>query len=85
LLRLQDTAGTGLNFFEFVVNPKSFGQSVENVFFVSFLINSGHAGIKVEPDGSILLSGLYLFFGLLQEAEGDQGEQSPKTLIWGTK
>lgn len=35
----------GVPFFHFVMNPKSFGQTVENLFYVSFLIKEGKAAI----------------------------------------
>ncbi|XP_074640839.1 EP300-interacting inhibitor of differentiation 3-like [Tubulanus polymorphus] len=37
-------------YFEFVVNPNSFGQTVENMFYTSFLIKDGHAKIYLDDD-----------------------------------
>ncbi|TYJ56829.1 hypothetical protein B9479_002439 [Cryptococcus floricola] len=45
--------GESMNFFRLVVNPTSFGQTVENCFFLSFLIKDGKAGVYVEEDGEI--------------------------------
>ena len=42
--RLADNGGVSL--FDFVLNPQSFGQTVENLFYVSFLIKEGVFGIE---------------------------------------
>jgi len=47
--RLTDTGGPSL--FDFVINPQSFGQSIENLFYVSFLIKEGEVGISLDNDG----------------------------------
>jgi non-structural maintenance of chromosomes element 4 len=44
-------ANGGVDLFKFVVNPHSFGQTVENLFYVSFLIRDGKAGITIDDDG----------------------------------
>jgi non-structural maintenance of chromosomes element 4 len=41
----------GVDLLKFVVNPYSFGQTVENLFYVSFLIRDGKAGITIDDDG----------------------------------
>ncbi|KAG9237901.1 Nse4 C-terminal-domain-containing protein [Amylocarpus encephaloides] len=46
--RLGIAENGGLAFFKFVVNPKSFGQTVENMFYVSFLIKEGKVGISFD-------------------------------------
>lgn len=42
-----------LNLWQFVVNPRSFGQTVENIFYVSFLIRDGKARLDPDDDGQI--------------------------------
>lgn len=41
----------GIPLFQFVVNPKSFGQTVENLFYISFLIKEGSVGIGFDSNG----------------------------------
>ncbi|SLM34802.1 Nse4/EID protein, Nse3/MAGE-binding domain [Lasallia pustulata] len=42
----------GVQFFRFVVNPKSFGQTVENLFYTSFLIRDG--SVAIDKDSHML-------------------------------
>ncbi|KAI8098328.1 Nse4 C-terminal-domain-containing protein [Gilbertella persicaria] len=43
-----------VNYFKFVVNPTSFSQTVENIFYVSFLARKGVVGID-DSDGQPML------------------------------
>lgn len=55
--RLRDIGGQdGCNLFEFAIDPESFSNTVENLFYVSFLIKEGKAAIdkEDEPGGPIL-------------------------------
>lgn len=45
-----------VDLFRFVINPKSFGQTIENMFYVSFLIRDGSVGIVVSDEGLPYLS-----------------------------
>ncbi|KAH8886678.1 Nse4-domain-containing protein [Thozetella sp. PMI_491] len=41
----------GIDLIKFVVNPHSFGQTVENIFYVSFLIREGTAKLEYDKHG----------------------------------
>lgn len=51
LKRLRIATNGSVPLFDFVVNPQSFGQTVENIFYVSFLIKEGSVGIQPDDDG----------------------------------
>jgi hypothetical protein len=39
-----------VNLFKFVINPNDFAQSVENLFYLSFLIRDGECALEIEDD-----------------------------------
>eukprot|EP00055_Hartaetosiga_balthica_P010836 m.47503 g.47503 ORF g.47503 m.47503 type:complete len:272 (-) comp7335_c1_seq1:33-848(-) len=51
-----------VNFFKFVVNPKSFGQTVENIFHLSFMVRDGDVSVALDENGLPTLVAL-LFLG----------------------
>ncbi|KAI8995232.1 Nse4 C-terminal-domain-containing protein [Trametes punicea] len=47
LERLLENTGS-VNLFKFIVNPNDFGQSVENLFYLSFLIRDGKCALEIQ-------------------------------------
>ena len=39
-----------MNLFKFIINPHDFGQSVENLFYLSFLIRDGKCAFEIEEE-----------------------------------
>jgi hypothetical protein len=50
-----------------VINPDDYGQTVENIFYASFLIKEGQAGIQVDDDGQVIIR----MFSLIECLEDD--------------
>lgn len=47
-----------VSLFEYALNPRSFGQTIENLFYISFLIKEGAVGVDQDEDGLPTLSKL---------------------------
>ncbi|KAI0764164.1 Nse4 C-terminal-domain-containing protein [Trametes elegans] len=47
--RILHSAGE-VNLFRFVINPDDFGQSVENMFYLSFLIRDGKCALNIDEE-----------------------------------
>lgn len=45
-----------VHLFDFAINPTDFGQTVENLFYISFLVREGNARIVKDDDGLPLLT-----------------------------
>ncbi|KAJ6107825.1 hypothetical protein N7523_009148 [Penicillium sp. IBT 18751x] len=41
----------GMNLFRFCIDPHSFGQSIENLFYVSFLVRDGTVAVQMDSRG----------------------------------
>lgn len=88
---LKMTLGHGLSndgcvpLFDFCVNPRSFGQTVENLFYISFLIKEGSVGLNFDDRGLPTLGCASMEPGEGQQATGSSRNQAVFALdfdIW---
>jgi non-structural maintenance of chromosomes element 4 len=61
--------------FDFCVNPRSFGQTVENLFYISFLIKEGSVGLNFDDRGLPTLGCAGREAGEEEEEEQDGGRK----------
>ncbi|KAF9894557.1 nuclear protein [Aspergillus nanangensis] len=74
----------GVPLFDFCINPKSFGQSVENLFYVSFLVRDGIVGITVDSRGLPTLHPTKPYTPSEAQQKGIQKHQTVFTLDFET-
>ena len=55
VLNAMDPQRKGVNLFRLFINPDSFAQSVENLFYTSFLVKEGRVSLDVKDDGEIMI------------------------------
>lgn len=48
---LNDADEERVNLFKFFINPRSFAQSVENLFYTSFLVRDGKIKVDIDEEG----------------------------------
>lgn len=51
LSEILENEGVPVNLFKFVVNPNDFAQTVENIFYLSFLIRDGKVALETNDEG----------------------------------
>lgn len=67
--RLREVGGnTGLPYLKFVVNPTSFSQTTENLFYFSFLVREQKAAVEVDEDPDSPFCGDMICFAVDAEA-----------------
>ncbi|KAG0659912.1 hypothetical protein C6P46_004852 [Rhodotorula mucilaginosa] len=67
--RLREVGGnTGLPYLKFVVNPTSFSQTTENLFYFSFLVREQKAAVEVDEDPDSPFFGDMICFAVDAEA-----------------
>jgi len=63
-----------VGFYEFIVNPQSFSRTIENMFYLSFLVKDGYAKIFLNDKG------LPVVEPILDAQNGNQNQQSEEKI-----
>lgn len=71
----QKYPDTPVSYFEFVIDPNSFSRTVENIFYVSFIIRDGFARIRLDQDR----------LPILEPTNVSQGEEESDDCSFGRK
>ncbi|KAK9481175.1 Nse4 C-terminal-domain-containing protein [Lipomyces japonicus] len=66
--------GVPINLFEFVLNPESYSQSVENLFYLSFLVKDALVSIDENSDGVPMITYLGHIDEINQDTEQGRAE-----------
>ncbi|CAG8335253.1 unnamed protein product [Penicillium salamii] len=74
----------GIPLFRFCINPDSFGQSVENLFYVSFLVRDGTVGVSTDSRGLPTLHATAPYAPLEAQKQGIQKHQAVFSLDYDT-
>lgn len=74
----------GVPLFRFCINPRSFGQSVENLFYVSFLVRDGTVGVSMDSRGLPTLQAAKPYSPLEAQRKGIQKHQAVFSLDFDT-
>ncbi|KAK4990897.1 hypothetical protein LTR66_006687 [Elasticomyces elasticus] len=74
----------GLGLFDFVIHPHSFGQTIENLFYISFLIKEGSIGIGKDAEGMPTLHATNASTLQQQRERGTSKHQAVFSLDWPT-
>ena len=73
--KFKENGKKPINFFVFVLDPSSFGASIENMFHVSFLIKENKAGIVICPQTGMPL------IKPISSKEGSSGEKVKRQVV----
>jgi len=65
-----------VNLFRFVIDPNSFGATIENLFHVSFLVKEGKVDIKVDED-----LGLPVIIPVGKARQGEGGQERKNQVV----
>ena len=66
-----------VNFFKFVIHPQSFSQTVENIFYLSFLIRDAKAYVHVDDSNNLILGNVLFFIQKLQSLQVQNNYKMP--------